>query len=166
MRDAFDRFTADPPKEELSATSPTDGFCGVFHELVFEHRQIVALIERVSKQEPHRLLEAWPELSEMLINHERAERLHVYPALHAFPSMSNQLQEHSKEVGALETMISQMGPLSLAADDWALSFSRLAELFKQHVQEEEVQVFPRAQDLLGKDRCEQLSRERSTRKQE
>ena len=58
-------------------------------------------------------------------------------------------------------MISQMGPLSLAAADWALSFSRLAQLFKQHVQAEELQVFPRAQGLLGKDCCEQLSRARS-----
>ena len=100
------------------------GLSGVFRTLSEQHGQASALLRRL-KGNSDRRADLWPTVRTELLAHERAEMEVVYRELHYDPRTRLMAEHHDEE--AVQTV-------------------------QHHVAEEEGEIFPKAQDVIGRDR--------------
>jgi hypothetical protein len=156
MRDAFDEYTTNPPSDFDHATSTTEGFQGVFEQLVSEHRQVAHLIARLFQEQGAQRAELWATLRRNVLAHEFAEHQVLYAALDCYPSLQVLIESHTHDVSVQDTQLRQLDALAVDTEEWELGLRRLEALLEAHVEKEEVELFPRAQDLLGPERVQEL----------
>ena len=118
------------------------GLTGVFKHLMEEHGKVGALLKRVkaSSEESVRA-ELYPTIRKELLAHEKGEVLVVYPALTQFAETAR---------------IAAVDALAFSDVSWGPTFERLVKLVEAHVQEEEGEFFPKAQEVLGEDQAKAL----------
>jgi hypothetical protein len=158
MFDAFDQYTAHPPNDFDHFDAPTEGFVGVFEQLVSEHRQVAHVISRLFQEQGSERAAVWNTLRRNLLVHEYAEQHAVYAALDNYPSLQVMLDDHTDDVPPLETLILQLDAFPVDTEEWELTLHRLEAMINDHVQREEVELFPRVQDVLGTARALELAR--------
>ena len=64
--------------------------------------------------------------------------------------------KHNAEAHELEKAIADVDALDFASDEWQPTFERLFALVQAHVEEEENDFFPRAQEVIDEDESKQL----------
>jgi hypothetical protein len=133
------------------------GLTGVFAKLAEQHQEAAVLLKRaagVSDVEKRRDL--WATLRRELLSHERAESQVVYPALERLSGMEDIVQRHAEEADTLEVAITEIDIAGCSSPNWQTHLQRLVALVHKHVDEEEHEFFPRAQEALGKDATRDL----------
>ena len=65
---------------------------------------------------------------------------------------------HADSARDLEAAIANVDALGYDSDGWESSLSSLIQLVQQHVEHEEKEFFPRAQDTIGKEAAHALER--------
>jgi hemerythrin superfamily protein len=131
------------------------GLVGVFTTLSEQHGEVGALLKRV-KADPARRAELWPKIRQELVSHEKAELREIYPVLREFPETQVLAERHETEATELSALIDRIHETEMASASWGQLFDRLVGLVQQHVQEEEHEIFPRAQQAIGADRAKEL----------
>jgi iron-sulfur cluster repair protein YtfE (RIC family) len=116
-----------------------------------DHLKAKRLFERLSEvAEPatstrERLFQ---ELKQELERHTELEEKHFYPALERYEEaqelVGEALEEHD-EIGQLIEALDQSEPDD---QEWAMRLSELQEEVEFHIEEEETELFPQAQELL------------------
>ncbi len=132
-----------------------EGLTGVFKTLAEQHGQVTALLLRV-KSSADKRAELWPKIRIELLSHEKGELREVFPALRDDAQTRPMAEQHDREAGELESQIQRIDALGFDSPNWEPEFNRLVELVKQHVDEEESSIFPKAQEVLGKDRAREM----------
>ncbi len=133
------------------------GLRGVFSTLAEEHKEVSALLKRaVSAKDPAKKEDLWRKIRLELLSHERAERQEVYPHLANGGALQGVVQEHRVEAEQLEAIIAELDALDPRSDAWDTSLRKLESVVKQHVDQEENEYFPQAQDAIGKDGAARL----------
>ena len=127
------------------------GLSGVFRTLTEQHGQASALLHRL-KGNADRRAELWPEVRATLLAHERAEMEVVYRELHYDPRTRLMAEHHDEEAGELEALIRRIDMLPMNDPTWETVFDELVQTVQHHVAEEEGEIFPKAQDVIGRDR--------------
>lgn len=144
--------TKGAPKEMQARTG---GVTGVFALLTKQHGEARALfgraIEDASKRE-----ELWPKIRVALLTHERAEMRVLYPELRMHDSLRALANSHDAEAAELERMIHDLDAVELTSDVFGNLLKRLAETVVRHASEEEMDIFPKAQSAIGRERAQQL----------
>jgi iron-sulfur cluster repair protein YtfE (RIC family) len=125
-----------------------------------DHQKAKRLFERLGEiAEPatsarERLFQ---ELKQELERHTELEEKYFYPALErhdeARELVGEALEEHD-EIGQLIDALDQVEP---DGGDWTMRFSELREEVEFHVEEEETELFPRAQELLDTSEAEAIA---------
>jgi len=133
------------------------GITGVFKHLMEEHGKVGALLKRVkaSSEEDVRA-ELYPTIRRELLAHERGELVAVYPVLAQYAETAGIAAEHQREADELKAAIAAVDALSFNDSNWATTFERLATLVEEHVDEEESEFFPKAQEVIGADEAKAL----------
>jgi len=131
------------------------GLVGVFKTLAEEHGEVGALLKRV-KNDPAKRSELWPKIRQELVSHEKAELREVYPALREHPETSALAERHDAEATELSALIERLHQTDVAAAEWGPMFERLVGLVDHHVEEEEHDIFPKAQEAIGADRAREI----------
>jgi Hemerythrin HHE cation binding domain len=131
------------------------GLVGVFKTLSEQHGEAGALLQRV-KRDPDKRSELWPKIRQALISHEQAELAEVYPVMREFPELRSLADRHEAEAGQLSVQIARLHATSMSTDTWTQLFDQLCALVEQHVNEEQNQIFPKAQAVIGAARAEQI----------
>ena len=98
----------------------------------------------------------YPTIRSELLAHEKGELKVLYPALAEFPETAQISAEHARQASELEAAIAELDAFSFNSPSWKPSFDRLAGLVNAHVQREESDYFPKAQQALGLERTKQL----------
>ena len=80
----------------------------------------------------------------------------VYPAVAVHPEGRPLVDRHAGEAAQLESMIERLDALATSTEAWDALFDKLVETVIAHAGEEESQIFPAAQDLIGDDRARDL----------
>ncbi|HEX4453893.1 MAG TPA: hemerythrin domain-containing protein [Kofleriaceae bacterium] len=132
-----------------------DGLTGVFETLSKQHGEAMALLDAI-KKDPEKRTQLWPQARTALLAHERAEMRVLYPELRMYDELRPLANQHDAEATELERMIHDLESIEVASDTWGKLLDRLAENIARHANEEETDIFPRAQDSLGVARVKQL----------
>ena len=131
------------------------GLEGVFKTLSEQHGEAKAIIERI-KSNPKKRAELWPTLKKELVSHERAEMREVYPELREHGETSAFADHHDEEASELDNLIQQLSALAVDSDEWGRLFSTLGDKVIHHATEEEKEIFPKAQPVIGDEMTETL----------
>jgi hemerythrin superfamily protein len=141
------------------------GLVGVFNTLAEQHGEVATLLRR-AKDDDEKFVELWPTIRRELVSHEKAEMREVYPAIRAHEKTRAHADHHDLEAGDLEQMIRTIDTLTPASDERRQLFAKLVDTVIHHATEEEEEIFPDAQEVLGKDQAEALdTRFREAKKQ-
>ncbi|MBV8759889.1 MAG: hemerythrin domain-containing protein [Deltaproteobacteria bacterium] len=133
------------------------GLGGVFRTLMEQHGQASGLLHRIkSSDDVAKRAELWETVRAQLLAHERSEMEVIYRELHYDPRTRAIAEHHDQEAGELEALIRELDALPVGDVQWAETFDTLVERVQHHVSEEEGEIFPKAQDVLGKDRVKSL----------
>jgi hemerythrin superfamily protein len=132
-----------------------EGLGGVFKTLSQQHGEASALIDRIKRDAKVRA-ELWPTLRKELVSHERAEIREVYPELREHAETSALADHHDEEAGELDKLIQKLSSLDLASEQWGRLFEKLENMVVYHASEEEKEIFPKAQGVIGDEMTEKL----------
>lgn len=134
-----------------------NGLRGVFLHLAEEHGEVGALMKRLSKSTDAQFRrEHFPHIRAELLSHEKGELAEVYPVLGNYQSMRDVVLKHNDEAHDLEKAISDVDAQDFASEEWGTAFARLHVLVQRHVEEEENDFFPRAQQVVDEDESKAL----------
>jgi hemerythrin superfamily protein len=133
------------------------GLAGVFRVLSEQHGEAGALLRRL-KADPKRRADLWPTIRAELTSHEKAELAIVYPALRAEPELRRFAEQHDREAKELSSTIEQLQTTDMTLPRWGDLLDTLIGLVEAHAKEEENEIFPQAQTVLGADRIEALEK--------
>lgn len=96
-------------------------------------------------------------LKEALIKHSHAEEKVFYPTLIDKKPSHDMIEHGLSEHHQVEAMLSQIQAIPADSDDWVDAVENLHGKVKDHVEEEENDVFPKARQLLGDGQLNQLT---------
>jgi hemerythrin superfamily protein len=129
-----------------------EGLHGIFATLAKQHTEAGSLLG-VVKADASKRADLWPKIRTALLTHERAEMRVLYPELRMHDSLRALANSHDAEAAELERMIHDLDEVEIQSDTWGNLFARLADTIVRHASEEENEIFPKAQNVLGKDRA-------------
>lgn len=131
------------------------GLVGVFKTLAEQHGEVTALLEsaRLSDDKFTRL---WPTIRRELLSHEQAELREVFPVVRAHEATRQLADHHDAEAAEIEQLIASIDQLMLGSPERRELFQRLIDTVVDHAREEESDIFPKAQDAIGKTEAQAL----------
>jgi len=135
-----------------------DGLHGVFATLAKQHGEVSSLMKRV-EDDAEKRVELWPAIRAQLLSHERSELRAVFPELRMNAETLDLADQHEDDAIALEGFIQELDGTAIESNMWGAKFAALAATVRQHAADEEREIFPRAQAVLGKTRTNALDAE-------
>ena len=133
------------------------GLRGVFAKLAEQHHEVAAMLSSAaSATDQTQRHELWQEIRKALMSHEQGELLEVYPVLEGYDATREIARHHADHAGELEGLIRQVDAIGVQSDAWLPAIERLIAKITEHVEKEEKDFFPRAQQALGEDAARQL----------
>ncbi len=157
MPNTVEKFVAGVMGAAKDVKAGYKGLTGVFMHLMEEHGKVGALIKRVGlSSEIAVRADLYPTIRTELLAHEKGELKVVYPALAEFPQTAAIAAAHAHHASEIEAAIAELDALAFDSPSWTPSFERLAQLVDQHVDQEESDYFPMAQEVLGEERAQRL----------
>lgn len=138
-----------------AAKARISGLGGVFKTLTEQHGEVTVLLER-AKTSDDKFSQLWPEIRRELLSHEQAEMREVYPVLRTHDETRALADHHDAEARELEQLIANIHELAAGSPAWREPYQQLIDKVIHHAREEENDIFPKAQDAIGKDQAEAL----------
>jgi len=122
----------------------------VFEALANQHRTVLELLRTAgSMQTADKRLERWAEARRRLLAHERAEAEVVYSKLAELPEAGAILEQHVFQAEELESAVDELDATDAASTLWIERLRDVMAMLADHVRDEELEFFPRAQRWLG-----------------
>jgi hypothetical protein len=157
MPNPLEKVAAKSAGKVAAVSARAKGLTGVFNKLAEQHKEAATLLKRAEKtDDPAKREDLWTTVRRELLSHERGELRVVYPVLAQNAATRDIAQRHSEEAQTLESTISQIDTAGYESRNWSTSIRQLITLVEQHVEEEESEFFPRAQDAIGKGAADDL----------
>jgi Hemerythrin HHE cation binding domain len=139
---------------EVAAPDPLSG---VFWKLAQEHGELNASLVRLrmtSSLELRALL--FPIFRDELLAHERGELEVVYATLERYDATHWIALAHRRHAQHLQRLIERVSELPFDGEAWSYAFAHLADTIGQHSAEEEDELFPTAQRVMGAEAAQTL----------
>lgn len=157
MTNRIDELASKTMGKVKQAKAMATGLSGVFRTLAEQHGEVSALLKRAkAADDPEKRSELWRTIRVELLSHERAEMREVYPVLRRYPETRSLAEHHDEEANELESMIMRLDGISTASQEWSDLLSKIADSVVHHASEEENEIFPKAQETIGKPEAESL----------
>jgi hypothetical protein len=134
------------------------GHTGIMRKLAEEHGEVSALLSRCKKAETAAdRRELFSKIRLELLAHAKAEQEIFYSRLKEFDA-TRELAEHGEdEHHEMEDMIDRLYTMGYEGDDWAELFEELDSSVRDHVKEEESEMFDGAEQVLTRNELEALA---------
>jgi hemerythrin-like domain-containing protein len=134
-----------------------------------DHREAEELIERLEGMETDLDDEevgidempqsVFTKLHKALTLHTQVEEQILYPAMKQFDETAELIPEAVEEHQQVDQILEEMTMLSPTDDEFIEKLEELKENLFHHIEEEEEELFPKAQELCGKKRLEEMGRQ-------
>jgi hemerythrin superfamily protein len=131
------------------------GLVGVFKTLAEQHGEVTALLESANVND-EKFSQLWPMIRRELRSHEQAELREVYSVLRTHDATRELAGHHDAEASQLEQLIARIDELAIGSSERRQVLQTLIETVRHHAREEEGDIFPKAQDAIGKDQAKLL----------
>lgn len=103
--------------------------------------------------------ELFNQLKQALTVHTQIEEQIFYPELKKFDETKDLIPEAVNEHQEVKDILADMSALPPADDEFMNKLIELREEVDHHVEEEESEMFPKAEEVLGQSRLEELGRQ-------
>jgi hemerythrin superfamily protein len=126
-----------------------------------DHQKVKRLFERLGEasdgtaKQRERL---FAELKRELELHTAVEEKHFYPALRDRDEARELVEESLEEHGEVKRLLEELDQADKEEGGWNDQLQELQEDVEDHVEEEETELFPIAQKLLGDARSDEIAK--------
>ena len=96
------------------------------------------------------------QLKQALTLHTRMEEQLLYPALQNNELTGDIISEAYEEHQTVDEILSEMSGIAATNDDFSNKLAELRENIEHHVEEEENEMFPKAEQILGEHRLQEM----------
>ena len=135
----------------------TKGLTGVFNKLAEQHMEASAMLARLKTVDDiAKRQDVWAAVRRELLAHERAEIATVYPVIEQHEATRDIAERHGLQADTLEAAIGEIDIVGCGSPNFKPLLERLITLVTHHVEEEENEFFPRAEEALGKEGAHDL----------
>jgi hemerythrin superfamily protein len=101
--------------------------------------------------------ELFHSLKEAVIKHAHAEEKIFYPPLREKQQAHDMVEHGMDEHHSVEKLLQRMEGIPADSDDWIDTLESIHAKLKDHVEEEEHEIFPQAEKLLGDGTLDQMT---------
>lgn len=126
----------------------------VFTTLKREHKEIRGLMQKAEK-DPARFAEFTTALS----GHTHAEEKTLYKQLENEKQMREMILEGYEEHHVVELVVQEMQKQQAGGEQWQAKFKVMQENLEHHIEEEESDMFPAAEKVMGRSRAMEMAEE-------
>lgn len=105
------------------------------------------------------------QLKDALTLHTQIEEQIFYPALEEHEETKDMIGEAYTEHNEVKDMLAEMSTLSPGSDEFMDKLTELRDSIEHHVEEEENELFPKAEQVLGESRLQEMGRQMQQMKQ-
>lgn len=140
--------------------------------LMKDHKEAMEMIEQLEGSDMEQLESAaedttvarsqmslFNKLKNALTLHTQMEEQVFYPALENFDETRDLIAESYDEHQAVDEILAELSALSPTAEEWMDLLGELRDNIEHHVEEEENEMFPKAEQLLGQPRLQEMGRQ-------
>lgn len=136
-----------------------------FSLLKADHRKVAGLFERLESARGQAKLRVFEQIKMELDLHTHIEEKIFYPALEK-PSETHDITlEAYEEHAVVKNLLKELSRAKNANDEWEAQAKVLKENVEHHVEEEENELFPKAEEALGEEKIEALGERMATEKE-
>ncbi len=154
---------AEEDEEETEDEETAEADVNLFEALKSDHRQVQELFTKFQDADKRGRTEIAEETLTALEVHTTLEEELVYPAIADVIEDEDLVDEAKEEHHVAKLLIKELRKMDAAADEFAVKFKVLGEIVGHHIEEEEAELFPQAQE--GELETEELSQEVMERKE-
>ena len=127
-----------------------------FNLLKADHRKVEELFSQLESASGKRKLTVFEQIKTELELHTHIEEKIFYPALEKPSETKDLALEAYEEHAVVKQLLKELGKAKSADDEWEAQAKVLQENVEHHVEEEENELFPKAEEALGEEEIEAL----------
>ena len=136
-----------------------------FNLLKADHRKVEELFEQLESASGQAKMRVFEQIKMELELHTHIEEKFFYPALEK-PKQTHELTlEAYEEHDVVKKLLQQMGRAKSATEEWEAQAKVLQENVEHHVEEEENELFPKAEAALSEEDIETLGEQMEAEKE-
>ncbi|HEY8428129.1 MAG TPA: hemerythrin domain-containing protein [Sandaracinaceae bacterium] len=122
---------------------------GIFEQLKNEHARVLAMMRRTAgTNDPEARRELLAEARKELLAHTRGEERALYPALRELDETSDLVEEALEDHADIEQLLDRLRDMDAGSEEWSEIFEELLLVVEDHVDQEENDLFPLAEERL------------------
>ena len=116
-------------------------------------------LETADKGSMNTTKEMFRQLKEALTLHTQIEEQVFYPALEQHEETKDMIGEAYTEHNEVKEMLAEMSTMAAGSDEFMDKLTELRDSIEHHVEEEENELFPKAESVLGESRLREMGRQ-------
>ena len=136
-----------------------------FNLLKADHRKVEELFSQLESARGQAKLRVFEQIRMELEMHAHIEEKIFYPALEEPRETQELTAEAYEEHAVVKRLLQQLGRARSANEEWEAQAKVLQENVEHHVQEEENELFEKAESALGEDEIERLGEQMAAEKE-
>jgi hemerythrin superfamily protein len=123
-----------------------------------DHRQAEGLMDQIELADKGAASSKplFNELKAALTLHTQIEEQIFYPALRSHEETRDMIEESVREHDEVDQLLAEMTAMSPRDDEFMDKLVELRDSVSHHVEEEESEMFPKAEQILGRERLNQM----------
>lgn len=130
-----------------------------------KHRDLLAkLAETEGDSEKRR--ELWKTFYYDVSAHAAAEEVSFYSQLISDSDGQSEGRHSVAEHKELDDMLQELNDMDMSSPGWLTRFKTMKHRYEHHIEEEEEDIFPIAQDVIGSDKSGEVAAEFANKKKE
>jgi hemerythrin-like domain-containing protein len=127
-----------------------------FQLLKADHQKVAQLFDQLESASGKAKLQVFEQIKTELELHTHIEETIFYPAVEKPKETHDLTLEAYEEHDVVKKLLREMGRARTANEEWEAQAKVLRENVEHHVEEEENELFPKADDVLSEDQIETL----------
>lgn len=136
-----------------------------FQLLKADHQKVAQLFDQLESASGKAKLQVFEQIRTELELHTLIEEMYFYPALEK-PKQTHELTlEAYEEHNVVKNLLQELSGTRNPNDEWEAQAKVLRENVEHHVEEEENELFPKAEQVLSEDEVEELGDRMAAEKQ-
>ena len=135
-----------------------------FELLKADHRKVEELFSQLESASGKQKLQVFQQIKSELELHTHIEEKIFYPALEDPEETHDLTLEAYEEHAVVKNLLKELDKAKTATDQWEAQAKVLQENVEHHVEEEENELFPKAESALGEEEIEALGEQMETEK--
>lgn len=135
------------------AAEAMSGYPGIFHHLAGEHAEVATAMKRVSgsSEDSNVREELFPVIRKNLLAHAKGEEQEFYPRLREYTELDELVSRCLSDHQQIESYLETLDTTRKATPEWTRLFEELKQAVEAHVDREENELFPKANERIEGD---------------